>query len=290
MIAAMRYILFAAALLAAASHLLAQRPSFEVVSVKPSAPNCTPGNQGGPTPGRLELPCMTVRLLIRAAYTALSGEQIATRQMEIAGGPGWIDTDRFDISAKADGPATAAQMIGPMLQMLLEERFQLKVHTEPRETPVYSLTVAKGGPKLTPAKEGSCVPFDLNNRDLWNGAKVTPCGIPKTSFRSGIMTADIAGTTMEEFAGRVLPSRTSRFVVDKTSLTGRYDIHLEFSPTPPSGGVMLNGVPQPPPREADPVGPSIFTAIQEQLGLKLSPDKAAMPVVVIDSVQKPAAN
>jgi uncharacterized protein (TIGR03435 family) len=140
---------------------------------------------------------MTVRLLVRAAYTALSGEQIAARQMEIVGGPGWIDNDHFDISAKAEGPTGPATMIGPMLRALLEERFQLKVHTEPRESPVYSLTVAKGGPKLTPAKDGSCVPFDLNNRELWNGAKVTPCGIPKTSFRAGIMTADIAGTTME---------------------------------------------------------------------------------------------
>jgi uncharacterized protein (TIGR03435 family) len=288
----MRSILLAAALVVSGWRLLAQpapRPSFEVASIKPSPANCAPG-RNGPTPGRIEMSCITVRNLIRAAYGALAGDQIAARMLDVVGGPGWLDTDHYDISAKAEGPARVTQMIGPMLQALLEERFQLKVHLEPRETPVYALMVAKGSPKLTPAKEGSCVPIDLNNLEQWRGSNASPCGMPRMSFKAGVTTLDVPGATMEEFAGRVLPSQTNRPLIDKTGLTGRYDIHLEFSREMPAGTVTLNGVPQPAPPPAEMAGPSIYTAIQEQLGLKLAPDKAPINVVVIDSVQKPAAN
>jgi uncharacterized protein (TIGR03435 family) len=286
-------ILLSAVLLAAGWRLLAQpaqRPSFEVASIKPSPANCSPGRSSGATPGRIEMSCVTVRNLIRGAYGGLAGDQLAARMMDVAGGPAWLDTDHFDISAKADGPARAAEMIGPMLQALLEERFQLKMHLEPRETSVYALTVAKGGPKLTPAKEGSCVPLDLNNPELWRTARVTPCGLPRMASKSGMTTLDAPGTTMEELAGRVLPSTTNRPVVDKTGLTGRYDVHLEFSREMPPGRVTLDGVPQPAQPTGEAAGPSIFTALQDQLGLKLSSDKAPINVIVVDSVQKPAAN
>jgi uncharacterized protein (TIGR03435 family) len=269
----------------------APRPTFEVASVKPSAANCNgPGRNSGPTPGRLELPCVPVRPLIRSAYGAFTGDQIAARAMQVVGGPAWLDTDRYDISAKADGTPSATQMMGPMLQTLLEERFHLKVHVEAKESPVYALTVAKSASKLTPWKEGSCVPLDLSNPSLWSGGGPTPCGVPKMSMKAGVSILDVGGATMEEFAGRILTGQAGRPVVDKTGLTGRYDLHLEYTREDTAGPVRLNGMSQPVPPPSDSAGPSIFTALQEQLGLKLSPDKAPLNVIVIDSVQKPTEN
>jgi uncharacterized protein (TIGR03435 family) len=283
---------FVFATLLASVMIHAQRPAFEVVSVKPSPANCAgPGPNNGPNPGRLDLPCVPIRALIRAAYGLLAGDQIAARSMQIIGGPSWLDNDRFDISAKASGPAPATQMMGPMMQSLLEDRFQLKVHVEARESPVYALTAPKGAAKLTAAKPENCVPLDLNNRELWAGRGARPCGIPQTVGRaSGITTLSVDGATMEEFAGRVLPSYAGRTVIDKTGITGRFDLRLEFTRDLSASPIQLNGVPQPAPPAADPTGPSIFTALQDQLGLKLSPDKAPVNVLVIDSIQKPAEN
>lgn len=284
---------FVILLLAASYPLSAQtpaRPTFEVASVKPSPADCAgPGRGLGPSPGRLELPCMTVRNLIRAAYGSLKGGQIAPRPMQVLGGPAWLDTDRYSISAKAEGQPSAIVMMGPMLQTLLEDRFQLKIHVEPKETPVYALTVSKT-PKLTPTKEGSCVPVDLNNREHWNATGFMPCGFPKMSPKDGMTAFEVNGITMEEFAGRLPIFPDPRHVVDRTGLTGRYDIRFSFVREFPGGTIQLNGVNQPAPPPSDSAGPSIFTALQEQLGLKLSADKAPVDVLVIDSVQKPVEN
>jgi len=210
--------------------------------------------------------------------------------MQVIGGPAWLDTDRYDISAKAEGRASAAEMLGPMMQTLLEERFQLKVHVEAKESLVYALTIARTAPKLTSAKDGECVPLDLNNRELWGTGGPTPCGMPKTSIKDGLTILEMAGATMEEFAGRMPLVQSGRPVVDKTGLGGRYNIHLEFVRELSSGSIRINGVDQPSPLPADTAGPSVFTALEDQLGLRLRPDKAPLNVVVIDSVQKPVAN
>jgi uncharacterized protein (TIGR03435 family) len=209
--------------------------------------------------------------------------------MQVLGGPAWLDTDRYTISAKAEGQPSATVMMSVMLQTLLEDRFQLKIHVEPKESPVYALTVAKAAPKLTPAKEGACVVLDLNNREHWNEPKFTPCGFPRTSYKDGLTTMEVSGITMEEFAGRLPIFPDPRPAVDRTGLTGRYDIRLSFTRELP-GGIQLNGVNQPAPPPSENAGPSIFTALQEQLGLKLSPDKAPVDVLVVDSVQKPVEN
>jgi len=279
----------AVAILAFAGILSAQppqRPAFEVATVKLS-PNCT--GSGGPNPsaGRIDIKCSSLRDLIRGAYGIFAGDKIASRMLEVVGGPSWLDSDRFDVSAKAEGAAGLQKMIGAMLQTLLEERFQLKVHVEPRDTPVYSLTVAKGTPKLTPTKEGSCVPLDLNNLPKPGDPPQPLCGIPRMSFKNGAVSGDILGTTMEELAGRFLASQVGRPVIDKTGLTGRFDIHLEFVREMPAG-MMLNGNSMPPPPN-DSGAPSIFTAVA-QLGLKLSADKAPIDVIVVDSAQKPSEN
>jgi uncharacterized protein (TIGR03435 family) len=263
-----------------------QRPAFEVATIKLN-PSCTPSGGPPPSPGRLDIKCSNLRELIRGAYGIFAGEKIASRMMDVVGGPGWLDSDRFDLSAKAEGAAGVQKMVGAMLQSLLEERFQLKVHVEPRDKPVYLLTVAKGTPKLTPSKEGSCVPLDLNNLPKPGAPQQVYCGMPRTSFKNGAFSADVVGATMDEFTGRMLANQVDRPVIDKTGLTGRFDIHLEFARD--MTGMMLNGNSAPPPPPNDSGAPSIFTAIQ-QLGLKLSPDKAPIDVIVVDSAQKPSEN
>ncbi len=275
----------------------ARRLAFEVASIKLN-PNCQTGGmngRAGVTPGGINLPCVSLRALIRVAYGGLiTGSGIGSRLMEVLGGPGWLDTDRFDTAAKTEGRASQEQVAGPMLQALLEDRFQLKVHKEPRDTSVYLLTVAKNGAKLQPTKEGSCVPFDLSNLSVSpvgpGEARPKFCGAPGGRMGpGGTMISESYGITMAEFAGRMLAGRVDRPVVDQTALTGRYDIHLEFVPDMGQGPTYLNGVPTSA-APADTPGPSIFAALEGQLGLKLSPGKSPLDVIVVDHAEKPTAN
>jgi uncharacterized protein (TIGR03435 family) len=201
--------------------------------------------------------------------------------MEVVGGPRWLDSDRYDISAKAEGGASAPQM-APMLQALLEDRFQVRVHVGSQDGSVYTLTVLKDNPKLQRTKEGSCAPMNLANI---SGPAVKPgesrprqCGSGRREPGDGTtFVTDWYGMTMAGFAGRFLSPLLDRPVIDKTGLTEQYDIHLEFVPD----------TPQPPP---DSTGPSIFTALETQLGLKLSATKAAVDVIVVDRAEKPSEN
>ena len=185
-----------------------------------------------------------------------------------------------------------------MLQALLEDRFKLKVHKEPRDTQVYLLTVASNGAKLKPAKEGSCVPFDLANlavSPVGRGeARPNFCGAPTGRMgANGTVVRESYGTTMAEFVGRMLTGALDRPVIDQTGLTGRYDVHLEFVPERmQTGAASLNGIPSPGAAENTNSlpGPSIFAAVEEQLGLKLSAGKSPMDVIVVDHAEKPTAN
>jgi uncharacterized protein (TIGR03435 family) len=151
-----------ALLTAPASRAQSTSPAFDVASVKVN-PNCQFGTgRAAISPRNLALPCVSLRALIRIAYgDMLVAGGFGARRMEVQGGPGWLDTERYDVLAKSEG--TTVQSAAPMLQTLIEERFKVKVHKEARDTSVYTLTVAHGGPKLQPTKEGSCIPIDLNN-------------------------------------------------------------------------------------------------------------------------------
>jgi uncharacterized protein (TIGR03435 family) len=235
--------------------------------------------------------------LIRLAYgDVLVGAGLGARRMEVQGGPGWLDTEHYDVLAKSDG---AAESAAPMLRTLLEERFQLKVHKEGKESSVYILTVANGGPKLQAAKEGSCMAVDLSN--LQPPAPPKPgearpryCGMGSGRSSNSLMVTDWYGTSIAELAGRMLSSYVELPVVDETKLAERYDIHLEFVPElRPSGLVTLNGVAVPDmqmPAVDSTAGPSIFSAVEKQLGLKLVKGKARLDVIVVDSAAKPSAN
>jgi uncharacterized protein (TIGR03435 family) len=275
----------------------AAAPAFEVASVKLST-NCdSGGGRSGQSPVSFNLPCVSLRGLIRVAYSVQAGANFPSRRVDVLGGPGWLDTDRYDIFAKAAASANAspAEMMGPMLQTLLEERFKVKVHKEARDAPVYELTVAKNNPKLQPSKEGSCVPMDLNNlpQNVKPGDPMPKfCGGGGGKLMDGGLIQDWYGVSMAELAGRMLPSYVDRPVIDKTGLTGRFDVHLEFAPDNAmsrTGAVRLNGVDSPAP-STDTTEPSIFTALQEQLGLKLSPAKGSVEVIAVDHAEKPSAN
>lgn len=276
-------------LIRAADAQSSPRPTFEVASVKPN-PNCRQVPNAGPSHGRLDLPCITLRMLIRAAYGGFIGERLRARPLEAVGGPGWLDTEWFAVVAKAEGDPSTAEMMGPMLQVLLEERFQLKVRMESKETPVYGLTVVKPG-KLSPMKQGSCVPIDWSNLPK-SDSSASPrkyCGAATMKMAHGLSVLDVPGVTMEELTGWVLGSFIDRPMVDRTGITGRFDVHLEFAREFPRAA-QLNGMPAPDLANAPPDGASIFTALQEQLGLKLAPEKARIDVIVVDSAAKPSEN
>jgi len=276
-----RWLVFAAPILAVAAAFsqTPPRPGFEVASIKPNK-GCGDGPDGAaPSPGRLSLPCVSLRDLIVSAYGEFAdGSTVSARikKSDILGGPAWLDTDLYDLNAKAEGGAPLGLMAGPMLQRLLEDRCKLKLHRESREAPVYSLSVAKGGLKIQTTKEGSCTPLDLSHlpsRPAAGEAGSPICGFSSRRGSTPLrVVTDAHGMTMAEFAERTL-DRLDRPVIDKTGLTGIFDIHLEYAPNPDASD-----------------GPSVFSAVQEQLGLKLSPDKGAKDVLVIDSIERPSEN
>jgi uncharacterized protein (TIGR03435 family) len=308
--------MFTVALVPAFSHTpQAQKPSFDVVSIKSSGPN-PPANRGGGARGnRYSVSSIPLRSLLMTAYGQASlgnvppGQPIG--QMQIIGGPGWIDFGRWDIQATMDcsnGPVSREQF-QLMLQAVLEDRFQLKAHVEDRELPVYNLVVNKDGPKIklsadqtpntlqaTPAPY--CVdpssapaaprPALLLNANLRDPNFVLPRGMliavgsPNGSLVRGAAVSLANVITMLQF-------QIGRPVVDKTNLTGLFDLTLQISEdaAETGAGTGASGAAAGP-AAADPGG-SIFSAFEE-LGLKFESAKAPVPVLVIDSVQKPKEN
>jgi uncharacterized protein (TIGR03435 family) len=221
-------------------------------------------------------------------------------------GPEWIKSDGYSIEATAGGNPEALTMEGPMLQALLEDRFKLKIGRESREVPVYALTVAKSGFKLQPLAQGSCTPFDplkppasLAPADLKAAAAATCATASSIGLRkapTGPVTADFRGITLDDFS-KALDRAMDRAILNRTGIMGRFDIHMVFAPDEavpafmPGGRLLGFAGPPSPPVQGDPVGgPSIFTAIQEQLGLKLEGAKAPGEFFSIDHVERPSEN
>lgn len=252
------------------------RPEFEAATVKASRDN---GNSGvRATTGRLTLENVPLRVMVSVAYK--------TRPSQIIGGPSWSDSANFDIQGKADEAAGTDRML-LMLQALLEDRFQLKIHREVRDGPVYELTIARGGHRMKPA---SCIPFDPNHLPLQAApgeAQVDYCGRMSRGGGDARRTVDAKGVDLVQAIGLLVPSLTGflsealdRTVIDKTGLTGAFDFHLEWEPQRTSSALLPD----------DSGAPSIFTAVQEQLGLKLGAAKGPVEFLVIDRAEKPSVN
>jgi uncharacterized protein (TIGR03435 family) len=232
--------------------------TFEVATVKLTDPNFGgiliqfPG-------GTLSLRGFTLKDIIGFAY------DVDNRQ--IFNIPKVLESERYDVVGKADKPLTPASTEAKeMLQSLLAERFQLKFHRETREIPVYVLTVAKGGHKMKARTEGD--------------------GGPPTSmlFRGANLPA--RNTSMAMLAGGLQKLVLDRPIIDKTGLTGNFDFDLAWRPD----GTQFGGRGGTLPAAADPDRLDIFTAIQEQLGLKLNAEKGPGEVIVVDKVEKPSEN
>jgi uncharacterized protein (TIGR03435 family) len=270
------------------------RPTFEVASIKPCL-NPSAGEPRSATPGRLNLNCRNVKDLIRRAYFIFASgkretsETIAklTRQ-PIEGGPAWANTATYTIAAKAESAASREMMNGPMLQVLLEERFKLKFHRETREVPVYVLTVAKGGPKLQATKEGSCTPIDPDNlpRSWPKPGQPPPCG-PFQGANGVIVTH---GQTMEGLALQFSVA-LGRNVIDKTGIAGRFDIHLDLTMRDLFHGLIREPQPNDPPEPDTPPDPlgAISNAVR-RLGLELKSTNGPEEFIVIDQVERPSEN
>jgi len=258
--------------------------SFEVASIKP--------DRSGDMrffvrwqPGRFNATGMTVKFLITMAYDV--------KDFQVSGGPGWVNSERYDVEAKEPDSITQEmdklpreqrrQLAESMLQSLLADRFQLKLTRGTKDMPAYALVVAKNGPKLHEAK-----PEDTP-ATASSGPGGHPHG-PMMRMQPGQLNGQGVGLS---FLASVLSQQLGRQVLDQTGLKGNYDLTLKW--TPEQGEGMMVGGPGggPPPEGAPPPdtsGPSIFTAVEEQLGLKLQATKAPAEVLVIDHVEKPSEN
>jgi uncharacterized protein (TIGR03435 family) len=256
---------------------------FDVASVRPTA-NADGRALLQATPGRLIMTNLALRRLILIAY--------GVQDYQLVGVPAWIDSAHYDIQAKADGNPSVQQMEGPMLQVLLEERFKLALHRETQQLPVFELSVGKSGAKLQPSKEGSCTPYSVDSPPPATTTTGEPrpnfCGFRRPAADGLNQTLEGTAVTMVALATNLSRSYTSvlgRNVIDRTGLTGTFDIHLKWA-FDPLNGPRAGSDATPP----DLAGPSIFTALQEQLGLKLESTKGPVEVLVLDHVEKPSDN
>ena len=277
---------------------LAPMPSFEVASIKLNRSG-DGGMRFQNTPGRFVVNNANVKFLIEFAYNI--------KDFQLSGGPSWINTDRYDIDAKMEDSAVEAMEILPpdkrqeqirlMIQSLLADRFQLRVERGTKELPAYALIVAKGGPKLTetpdqaPAGSGSAPaqpPGPAGVGGGGGGGRQGPTGF----FRIGRGQINMSGASMSSFASTLAgQAEIGRPVIDETGLKGNYEIALKWTPESPTqiaGGDASQSSASAPP--VDTSGPNLFTALQDQLGLKLESRKAPAETIAIARIEKPSDN
>jgi uncharacterized protein (TIGR03435 family) len=282
----------------------AQKPQFEVASVKPHVQGTGPALGGVmemPPSGRVNIVNATLRQMLLASYRL--------QDYQIIGGPDWLNSDRFDIQAKPspDYQPESVSCIRPdcpptrvyiMMQELLVDRFQLKTHREMRELPTYELMPVKSGFKL---KEVPPSPPREPNADRptlppqpppGTGPPASASAVPtpppgvSMSFGTGFAASAVQFGTLTSILSGIL----GRAVIDETGIHGNYNFKLVFSRDGLPGGPAPRAVIGAPTLTASDPRPTIFTALQEEFGLKLESSKGPVEVLVIDSVQKPSEN
>lgn len=276
---------------------------FEVASIRPAAPQnvhqVMMRIMNSPTDSRFYATNVTLKMLIETAYNIQSAQ--------IEGGPNWLNSDHYDIQAKANSTVDAElKKLSPdeaklvkerMLQDLLADRFHLKIKKQTKLMPVYALVVAKNGPKMQPSTVGAAK-SDSNREGpsaryggMMPGAQT---GLAMMKMQAGgEMAFQMVDTSMQRLA-QMLSMRLDRMVLDKTGLHGAYDFTLKWAPE--AGEAPMMAGPGLPPSGAEPTpapnssGPSIFTALQDQLGLKLKSEKGPVEALEIESASQPTAN
>jgi uncharacterized protein (TIGR03435 family) len=267
----------------------AERRAFEVATVKPNKSGEMRVSMRIIPGGAYEAFNVTLGAMIRQAYRL--------QDFQLIGAPAWVDQDRFDIVGKV--PAGEPLDLPARLQSLVLERFNLKAREETREAPIYALIVAnqsgKLGSKLTPSTQ-DCTPAARGRGNAPSPPPPTGPPPPGTRPACGITLGGgrimAGGQSMAQLAN-TLSQFSGRIVVDRTGLSGLYDVDLEFTPDPGLRGRGPGGGLPPAPggdRVVDPAGVAIFTAIQEQLGLKLDSQRGPVPVLVVESVSQPTEN
>jgi uncharacterized protein (TIGR03435 family) len=283
--------------------LAAQSPAgggarFETVSVKRN----TSGAQGGTNqnqPGRYVATNISLRMLIRNAYGVLDSQIVSGPQVATAD---YMAAEKFDVVATIAGDATREQR-GEMMRNMLADRFKLVVHTEMREMPVYALVRVRGdalGPNLRPAEDPQCSsPTAQAEREAARagGPGVSPpqggrgrgpnCGALQFGPGQYLARSAPIGQLVSSLSNQTPLTGIDRIVLDRTGLADRYDFELRWRAAAPPAGALPPGVTPPP---VDPDRPDLFTALQEQLGLKLEAQRAPIEVVVIDGAQMPTDN
>jgi len=239
-------LLFAVAVTAAVVSVetaIAQKSAeFEVASIKPSPPGPNNSESRFDPGGTFTATGTPLKALLQVAY--------GVNGFEIAGGPKWLESDRYDVIAKpAASENLSEEQMKPMIQQLLVDRFRLKIHRKTRELPVYSMVVGKNGPKLT-----------------------ANTGAPGPGWGMGPGQLDAHKISMAMLAS-ALESQLDRNIIDKTGIRGDYDVKLDWGRD-----------------DSVEAGPAIFTALQEQLGLRLESTKGPVSVIVIDRAERPSAN
>jgi len=238
---------------------------FDVISVKRNNSGIQ-GNYFRPSEGRFSAENVSVQQILWWAYRI--------QDFQVVGAPGWIASEHYDIEAKVEGQTRSADM-RLMVQKLLQDRFKLVLHRDTSELPIYVLTAAKSGLKL---KAGTCMTREPNTPLAPGQRQSDFCGFGGI----GNGTLRTTSTTMEIFTD-LLTTVLKRQVVDTTGFKGNFDVSLRWTPDPVSTG---NGGQIP----TETTGPSIFTAMQEQLGLKLEAGKGPVDVLVVDHIERPSEN
>jgi uncharacterized protein (TIGR03435 family) len=253
---------------------------FEVASVKPQK-NARPVDAitlsfltrvgQSSRNGRFDLAGAPLSVLIQLAYNV--------KDVQVTGGPSWASSDAYDVTARAEGNATFEQM-RPMLRSLLADRFKLKIRQETRELPVYELAPAKGGIKVRVTREDNCVAPDPDNHPPPRNppGPLNTCGGVRRQMMSGAPERkdriEALQISMPELV-RILSDDVGRTVIDKTGFKGTFDLHMEFTPDE----ALTNGSGS---------GPSLFTALTDQLGLRMVSAKAPVEMLVIEDAQRPS--
>ncbi len=253
-------------------------PAFDVVSIKVNRSGSDRQSMQLLPGGRAVVTNAPLRRVILTAYGLLT--------QQLLGGPDWLDSERFDIVAQASenlgpsapgGPPGRAQQ---KLQRLLAERFKFAAHTGTRELPIYELTMARAdgrlGPRMSPAKIDCAALLAAYGRGERPMPPASECGGSREPGRVWMR-----GATMPNVARAILVGWTERMVEDRTGLTGGYDFDLEFAPgTGTAAGASAGGG----------ESASLFTALEEQLGLKLRPARKAVDVLIIDRLEHSTEN
>ncbi len=237
-------------------------PSFEVATIKPSKPD-QPGKAITVQGRNLVTINTTLGDLITFSY--------GLNLKQVVGAPAWIETDKYDVTAQPEGEGMPNdRQLKGMMQKLLADRFKFTFHHDKKELSVYVLSLAKNGPKLTKS-EGD------------------PNGLPGLFFRGRLGALAVRDATIGDFTTMILQGVVlDRPVLDQTGITGKYDFTLDWTPDDSQFSGM--GATIPPPTDSASAPPPLFTAIQEQIGLKLDATKAPADVLVVDHIEQPSAN